>query len=339
MTSRTGTDGHPEVAEISALSEGVLPPSRTAVVREHLADCELCEDVRTSLDEIRGLLGTLPGPVRMPADVAGRIDAALAAEALLDATAPDTADADASTETADAVSRETTSAVSRETAKTAATSTSVSRETTADGSVRHQVVPQGPALREAADRPAGRSRATTGPGRQNSPGAGPRTRPARRWPRALLGTACAAAVLGVGGFFLQSSGDSDPHAGSPAPGESQPTVLTLASGNLETRVHELLQGSKAAESRGMSAQNSPETTLRDFGAPTTPDCVRDGIKRPEPALAIGREKYRGEDAYLVVLPHMADSTLVDAYVVSSSCETTQARGQGKVLLNRTLPRS
>jgi hypothetical protein len=38
------------------------------------------------LEEIRGALGTLPGPVRMPADVAGRIDAALAAEALLSST-------------------------------------------------------------------------------------------------------------------------------------------------------------------------------------------------------------------------------------------------------------
>lgn len=88
MTSTTGTDPHPEVAEISALAEGLLPPDRGADVREHIARCALCTDVLHSLEEIRGLLGTLPGPQRMPEDIAGRIDAALAAEALLDATLP-----------------------------------------------------------------------------------------------------------------------------------------------------------------------------------------------------------------------------------------------------------
>lgn len=92
MTSTTDTAGHPDVAEISDLTEGLLPPDRTAGVQRHLDECELCADVRASLEEIRGLLGTLPGSQRMPDDVASRIDAALAAEALLQATAPDTGD-------------------------------------------------------------------------------------------------------------------------------------------------------------------------------------------------------------------------------------------------------
>ncbi|MEU4091119.1 hypothetical protein [Streptomyces sp. NPDC026673] len=126
MTSTTGTDEHPEVAEISALSEGILPPERSADVRGHLDGCALCADVRASLDEIRGLLGTLPGPPRMPADITGRIDAALAAEVLLASNGPD-------------VSRETQTAEPSR----------VSRETS---------IP--------ADRgPAGRGSAPTGPGR------------------------------------------------------------------------------------------------------------------------------------------------------------------------------
>ncbi|MEV6183860.1 hypothetical protein AB0M07_43830, partial [Streptomyces sp. NPDC052015] len=72
MTSTTDTAGHPEVEEISDLTEGLLPPSRTADVRRHLDDCVLCADVYDSLEEIRGLLGTLPTPARMPDDVAGR---------------------------------------------------------------------------------------------------------------------------------------------------------------------------------------------------------------------------------------------------------------------------
>lgn len=89
MTSTADQNAHPEVTEISDLTEGLLPPERGAAVRAHIADCPLCADVQDSLEEIRGLLGTLPGPQRMPADIAGRIDAALAAEALLAATEPD----------------------------------------------------------------------------------------------------------------------------------------------------------------------------------------------------------------------------------------------------------
>jgi hypothetical protein len=70
--------------------------------------------VHSSLEEIRGLLGTLPGPPQMPSDVAGRIDAALAAEALLHATAPEVVNAPAPVETAH-VSRETSPTAARPT--------------------------------------------------------------------------------------------------------------------------------------------------------------------------------------------------------------------------------
>ncbi|WP_190012330.1 hypothetical protein, partial [Streptomyces candidus] len=129
MTSTTGTTQHPDVAEISDLTEGVLPQNRTEDVRRHLDGCALCADVRASLDEIRSMLGTLPGPPRMPSDVAGRIDAALAAEALLASTAPD-----------------------------AATPVDVSRETSAAPAA---------SAPPRADRP-GQARAATGPGRPTS---------------------------------------------------------------------------------------------------------------------------------------------------------------------------
>ena len=114
MTSTTDTAGHPDVAEISDLTEGLLSASRTTDVRRHLDECELCADVHASLEEIRGLLGTLPGPPRMPADVAGRIDAALAAEALLQVTAPESVNAPAPVESAH-VSRETSPTTDRPT--------------------------------------------------------------------------------------------------------------------------------------------------------------------------------------------------------------------------------
>ncbi|MFE5600462.1 anti-sigma factor family protein [Streptomyces coelicoflavus] len=72
--------GHPDVAEISDLAEGILASARTTDVRRHLESCALCADVYASLEEVQGLLGTLPPPAAMPDDVAARIDAALAAE-------------------------------------------------------------------------------------------------------------------------------------------------------------------------------------------------------------------------------------------------------------------
>lgn len=79
-SSTTDMTGHPDVAEIADLAEGLLPTTRTTEVRQHLESCELCADVYASLTEIQGLLGTLPAPAPMPDDVAARIDAALAAE-------------------------------------------------------------------------------------------------------------------------------------------------------------------------------------------------------------------------------------------------------------------
>ncbi|MEX3100238.1 anti-sigma factor [Streptomyces sp. ST1015] len=81
MTSTTDTAGHPDVAELSDLTEGLPTPSRTTELRRHLDGCGVCADTYASLEEIRELLGTLPEPLAMPEDVALRIDAALAAEA------------------------------------------------------------------------------------------------------------------------------------------------------------------------------------------------------------------------------------------------------------------
>lgn len=81
MTPTADTAQHPEVSEISDLTEGLLAPSRTAEVQQHLAQCDLCSEIRDSLEEIRGLLGAMPDPEPMPEDIAARIDAALAAEA------------------------------------------------------------------------------------------------------------------------------------------------------------------------------------------------------------------------------------------------------------------
>ncbi|MYU11612.1 hypothetical protein GTZ78_13100 [Streptomyces sp. SID8361] len=321
MTSSTDTDEHPEVAEISALTEGLLSPSRAVDVRTHLASCALCTDVWESLDEIRSLLGTLPGPVRMPAEIAGRIDAALAAEALLDATAPEgVADVSRETPEREPVSRETADSTS---------STSGS-----------DTVQPAPKTSTATDRPAGRPRGATGPGRGST---GPGTRPggARRWRKVVLGGACAAAVIGIGSFFIPSGssgdhGDADQqaHASQSSAGKS-----TLSSGTLKDRVHELLADRKSTASDGVTGQgNSPDVPLRADDDPEVPSCVQSGTGRKEPALAAQQDTYDGQTAYIVVLPHPSDSTRVDAFVIDASCVSASPSTPGELLVTRTYPR-
>ncbi|MGW2859846.1 anti-sigma factor family protein [Streptomyces sp. NPDC001205] len=319
MTSTTGTTQHPDVSEISELTEGVLPPSRTADIRRHLEDCALCADVRASLEEIRDLLGTLPGPQRMPADVAGRIDAALAAEALLNATAPGD---DAARETAH-VSRETPAS-------------------TRGPAPEPEQVATGSGL-SAADRPAGHSRAATGPGRAAR---------ARRRRVAVLGAVLGAAAVGAGIFFAQNS-PSPPSSASgdhtlsatPSPGGT-----VYSSGTLEGRVHTLLTsppGPHIAET-APSAKIAPSTknvpndeqssdSLRS--AVSVPPCVQAGTGRPTQApLAAEQGTYNGAKVYLVVLPDQENPANVDAYIVEAGCESSGSPAAGKLLLTHSYPR-
>jgi hypothetical protein len=302
VTSSTDTDPHPDVAEISALTEGLLDPDRSAEVRGHLASCALCADVYRSFDEIRGLLGTLPSPARMPADIAGRIEAALAAEALLDSTAP--------------------SAVSRETEPDAETR-HVSRETAP--------TPSTPRTEQRSD---GHARGSTGPGRR------PQTR--RRWRAAVFGAACALAAIGLGGVLIQTIDTSDsgssPNSAAANKPDTQKDSSGLSARGLESRVQKLLSGAdtKAAPSNEVGADSNQPMRGSDA---TVPACVREGIGRADSPIASEQGRYEGAEVYLVVLPHSSDAARVDAYVVDASCAAKTPQGPGDVLLRRVYQRS
>lgn len=305
MTSTTDMAGHPDVAEISDLAEGLLPPARTTDLRRHLDECELCADVYASLEEIRGLLGTLPGPPRMPADVAGRIDAALAAEALLNATDPEATESPEPVSAPRAASEDDNGA-------------HVSRETSTP-----------------ADRPAGRPRSsTTGPGRKG------RTRIGRRR-IAVLGTVFTVAALGLGSVLLSSLGDNKPTHDTA--GERQTTAAdTFSEGKLQKQVTDLLAENKT-ESGGsrtpFGAATAPGTNQpRVFREAVVPGCVRDGIGRDEAALATENGTYQGKKAMLVLLPDASDATRVTAYIVDATCvDHAASTAAGDVLLERTYP--
>ncbi|MFI7408264.1 anti-sigma factor family protein [Streptomyces sp. NPDC049627] len=306
MSSTTDTAGHPDVAEISDLTEGLLPPSRTADVRRHLDECELCADVHASLEEIRGLLGTLPGPARMPADVAGRIDAALAAEALLSATTPD--------------NDERPTLAGARSVSDADDSAHVSRETAA-----------------AAGRPAGHARSsTTGPGRKDRKKAGRRK-------VAILGAAFTAAALGLGSVLLTSlMGGTG--AGPSADGEHT-TTDTFSAAKLEKQVHDLLvknessSGGSRTPDRSMGIKGGPDTKSAQPLRDTVPDCIRKGMGRSDAALAAEEGIYKGRDTLLVVLPDASDASRITAYLMDATCVKNPSPTPAKVLLKDSYPRS
>jgi hypothetical protein len=289
MTSTTGNDSHPEAMEISDLAEGVLLPDRAAQVRSHIESCELCSDVLASIQEISSLLGELPPPGPMPADVAHRIDAALATEALLDSTLP---------------------RVPRETSPSQPGAASVPRGTSA---------------------PAGHPSAPTGPGRAT-----------RRWRRALLiGAASAAGVLALGGVIYELASHTGPSSMGADSAKRNSSAQDGGGVNaVADQVAQLLHGPTGKAHGGATSpllSNKGHTAVAAPNGTTTsvPKCVLQATHRSQPPLAAQREQFQGTDSYLVVLPDPADSTVVDAFVVTASCTATSP---GNVLFQDSYPR-
>lgn len=322
MTSTAGTDPHPEVAEISDFSEGLLPAGRSAAVARHLDGCTVCSDVLRSLEEIRGLLGTLPGPQRMPTDIAGRIDAALAAEALLDATRPD---------------------VPRGTSASASSSGDVPRETSAgpSGSSRWS----GPGSTGGRD---GDSRGPGGPGGRRPADGGP----GRRRRRGILAAASALGVLLVGGAVYAATTGGGGESGGAQDQARQKTAGAAAS--IGNRVHDLLAQAGGPRpgtgggpvtpgtsgGHGDTPMLQPNTSGQPSGPRTAspvrvPDCVLKATHRSQPPLAADLEVFHGTQSYLVVFPDQQDASKVDAFVVNASCSSTSP---GTVLFQGTYPR-
>ncbi|POX54932.1 anti-sigma factor [Streptomyces sp. Ru72] len=311
MTSTTDMAGHPDVEELSDLGEGLLPPSRVADLRRHLDECPLCADVYDSLEEIRGLLGTLPAPPRMPDDVASRIDTALAAEALPElaapGSAPDSTDADSPQLIAAHVSRET-------------------------------------ATPAAADRPSGHAHAATGPGRVS------RTRRGRRRTIAVAAV-CTAAAVGLGVLLVQTLGSDtgkntaatpehtdSAHTYSEGTLQSQVTNLLAGKTDKGSSASEKPWGVQSDAGTTGSSGMRPNKTLQDTTV-NVPTCVQQAVTTNQSVLAADKGVYQGTLVYLLVTPDASDSTKVTAYIVDASCVKRASGSPGKVLLTHSYARS
>ncbi|GAA2123707.1 zf-HC2 domain-containing protein [Streptomyces synnematoformans] len=305
-------DGHPEVDELADFAEGLTSPARSRQLHRHLDECAACRETREALDGVRGLLGSLPEPSPMPAEIAGRIDAALAAEARY----------------AVDVSRETASADS----PVPAPRESVSRETR-------------PA--RAHRRPAAHRRAdATGPGRRTR--RWPRVLLGAAGAVAVVtlsivlldlpdtggddaGTSEMSAAQDGGRESAQKSVPGGGGGGDQAP---------LSADSLESHVLGMLpqpetrEGTDAGEGAA-GVEEGPFAAEED--PPQVPECVRAAVNRSEAPLAAENDTYEGTRAYVVVLPHPGDPQRVDAYVVDSSCTASPDR-PGEILHRDTFRR-
>ncbi|MEU8512659.1 hypothetical protein AB0C76_13860 [Kitasatospora sp. NPDC048722] len=71
---------HPSVDELADLAEELIGDAAAEALHRHLAGCAECRETADALGEVRALLGGVEAPP-MPADVAARLDAAVAEEA------------------------------------------------------------------------------------------------------------------------------------------------------------------------------------------------------------------------------------------------------------------
>ncbi|MGW7330071.1 anti-sigma factor family protein [Streptomyces sp. NPDC054840] len=300
MSGTTGAIRHPDVSEISDLTEGLLSPTRTAEIGRHLGDCTLCADVRASLEEIRSLLGTLPGPARMPADIAGRIDAALAAEALLDATQPRVQDVPAD--------------------RPRTPDRDVSRGTSPAG---HPTGPTGPGRRRARRRIAvltglaGAAACALGIFLFGDFSGTPTHETATSGQASDSATRPSAAASGEDTYTAQGLQDS--------------VGQLIAGGQGAKNVPE-------EQNKTLGLENTAPAPGDKRGTTSVPACVRQATGRPDAPLAAERGTYEGTPVYLLVLQHPADSARVDAYLVDAACEQTSSADPGKVLLTHTYAR-
>ncbi|MBW1601760.1 hypothetical protein JJV70_06460 [Streptomyces sp. JJ66] len=312
----SGPDGHPEVEEISALDEGLLTSDRAGQLRHHLDVCPLCADVLSALEEMRGTLGTLPDMPRMPDDVAERIDAALAAQALM-GSAAQAGDPD------------------------------VPHPGTATPEARPPADQPAHVSRETR-RPAGAPAAKTGPGR-GTPSTGRRSR-GRQRRAARWGVTGVLAAAVAGALVIPVLLSADPER-PPVVTEAEASRTA----GLEERVHQLLTRAAAAEPTAPGhpegqqkaqgepeAHNAPDAPFTTETAPgatsVVPSCVQQATGRTETPIAAAEESYEGTASYLVLLPHHGDKGKVDAYVIDASCVDDAPDAPGERLASLTVER-
>ncbi|MGW5199948.1 anti-sigma factor family protein [Streptomyces spiralis] len=300
MTFTTDTAGHPDVTEISDLTEGLLPASRAEELLRHLDECSSCADVHESLEEIRGLLEAPPEPLEMPWDVAERIDAALAAERV--------------------------------------GSTTIDRGGNDDGDGHHALVSREtavagrPAGRARTD--------GAGPGRKTRTGRGRRRVAVLGTALTVAALSVASVVVtslhGDKGSDTTAHGRSSASADTFSEGTLKNRVTNLLDRTQKAQSTTHTPHSFGANS---DPGTDKPNILKSAPTVSVPPCVLKDLGSTANPLAAEAGTYGGKDAYLLVLPDAAGNRAqVTAYVVDATC-VHRPSAAAKVLLSHSYTRS
>ena len=331
--------GHPDGETIAAFRDDLLPARKAARVAAHLAECPRCAEVDAQLAAVTAALARTPTPP-MPASLAARLDAALAAEV---AARPAAGDAD-------------------------------SAERAAPAGPAHRAAPAGPADRTVpADRtgsPAAGARrgpgtgpGHTGPGRSGPGPGGPgrrgRSRAGSRLSLRIAAAAAAVVVLAGGGYAVarvvaggqetssassasgasgsaasRSSGSALGPEAAPraAPSAGLPLVAsrtTYRADRLQAQVGAVLKRYSAQGHVGAAPARAPGAGGAAF--PRLAGCVSHVAGGQRPRL-IDIARYGTQPAAVIVVP-VPGTTTVRVSVVGPGCS---ARG-GDIIHQFSMP--
>ncbi|MFJ7247471.1 hypothetical protein ACIQWA_22915 [Kitasatospora sp. NPDC098652] len=318
LSSPGPTDAHPSVDELADLAEGLVEPAGAAeALHRHLDGCAECRGTVEALAEVQTLLGTVE-PEPMPADVAARLDAALAEAARADHLSP---------------------------AESTGPTGAAGRPGRAPATARRTEFPATPVRAAAApSAPPARPSSTSGPGRP---------RPRRRRFALLLGAAAALAAVGLGSALLLHQDDSPARTtasaasagtvGSPGEQSARTPHLTgpgtvYQEDRLADQVQQLLDRSGSqpglrATGPGKSGAAPADGSRPELSGPASPtapvspaDCR---APAPGPPLATDRGSYQGSPVDVLVYPAPGRPGFVDVFLRSPDC--------GPVVLQRTVP--
>jgi hypothetical protein len=316
-----GTVGHPPVEDISDLVEGLLAPLVADVLRAHLIECAECARTHDALLEIRSLLSAVEQP-GIPEDVAGRIDAALAAEALpafSTTVGSGSAPAPAVPRSPGTRTNERTRppagpgtgspdrpARRRRLVRALVSAAALTAAVGFGGVLVHGLSPGGDAASSAAkaDTAAGRQAPALAPHALQEPG-----RQGSKAPNAA-GSGTTYTVDDLGPQIMQLVGD-----------QVQPTARPRSS---------------PAFTRAGTPDNGGSISP-DAAAPLLPGCVLEATGHDgDDPVATDLGTFEGDPVGVVVYPDSSDS--FEVFLIDSSCELTTPSTPGTVKLHRTLPK-
>ena len=300
---------HPSIDDLADLAEG-LTESHTAAraLRDHLAGCPECRDTLDALTEVQDLLGSVETPA-MPADVARRLNAALAAEAAAPRTPAATAHPDPQQAAPHLVAshRTATTAPPRGPGRPRAR-------------LRRRAVLLGGAFALAAVAVGAVLLSPTGPGQRGDSAAG----------SVAAATDPAADRPGTAG----TEGTGGPPDTAAAPGARLPALAAATAYRADTlpmQIRQLLNAGKDAAQPGNGREPTAPDSGEESAAPTaTISCVPTA---PAALLATDQGTFEGRPVDVLVYATPGNPDLVDVYLVDPGC----AAGPDAVRLHRTVP--